>query len=165
VDRSIDQIVFAAGFNVGYCRRKATASGHRCGRRGDGACSGGGAGGEGAAVLIAFPAGVRAWLATGHSDMRRGFDGRALLVQGAAQARSAQQTAFRVCAGAAGSRHNAQERRRPSLVAYCYLEISRSQLYSIARASDQFECSKNGTASTIGSRYSSQSRSMASRDR
>src|SRR5262249_31589360 len=28
-----------------------------------------------------FPAGVRVWLATGHTDMRRGFDGLALLVQ------------------------------------------------------------------------------------
>jgi transposase len=32
-------------------------------------------------VMIAFPAGVRVWLATGHTDMRRGFDGLALLVQ------------------------------------------------------------------------------------
>jgi transposase len=31
--------------------------------------------------MIAFPAGVRVWLATGHTDMRRGFDGLALLVQ------------------------------------------------------------------------------------
>ena len=31
--------------------------------------------------MMAFPAGVRVWLATGHTDMRRGFDGLALLVQ------------------------------------------------------------------------------------
>ena len=31
--------------------------------------------------MIAFPAGVRVWLATGHTDMRKGFDGLALLVQ------------------------------------------------------------------------------------
>jgi transposase len=31
--------------------------------------------------MIAFPAGVRVWLATGHTDMRRGFDGLALMVQ------------------------------------------------------------------------------------
>jgi transposase len=31
--------------------------------------------------MIAFPSGVRVWLATGHTDMRRGFDGLALLVQ------------------------------------------------------------------------------------
>jgi transposase len=31
--------------------------------------------------MIPFPAGVRVWLATGHTDMRRGFDGLALQVQ------------------------------------------------------------------------------------
>jgi transposase len=31
--------------------------------------------------MIAFPAGVRVWLATGHTDMRKGFDGLALLIQ------------------------------------------------------------------------------------
>ena len=31
--------------------------------------------------MIGFPAGVRVWLATGHTDMRKGFDGLALLVQ------------------------------------------------------------------------------------
>ena len=31
--------------------------------------------------MIAFPAGVRVWLATGHTDMRKGFDGLALMVQ------------------------------------------------------------------------------------
>src|SRR5262249_17290917 len=31
--------------------------------------------------MCALPAGVGVWLATGHTDMRRGFDGLALLVQ------------------------------------------------------------------------------------
>jgi transposase len=38
--------------------------------------------GEGrAAAMIPIPSGVRVWLATGHTDMRKGFDGLALLVQ------------------------------------------------------------------------------------
>ena len=31
--------------------------------------------------MIAIPGNVRVWLATGHTDMRKGFDGLALLVQ------------------------------------------------------------------------------------
>jgi transposase len=31
--------------------------------------------------MIAIPSGVRVWLASGHTDMRKGFDGLALLVQ------------------------------------------------------------------------------------
>jgi len=31
--------------------------------------------------MIPIPAGVRVWLATGHTDMRKGFDGLALFVQ------------------------------------------------------------------------------------
>ena len=31
--------------------------------------------------MIPVPAGVRVWLAVGHTDMRKGFDGLALLVQ------------------------------------------------------------------------------------
>ena len=31
--------------------------------------------------MIPLPRGVRGWLATGHTDMRKGFDGLALLVQ------------------------------------------------------------------------------------
>ena len=31
--------------------------------------------------MIPIPAGVRVWLATGHTDMRKGFDGLALTVQ------------------------------------------------------------------------------------
>src|SRR6185437_6037462 len=31
--------------------------------------------------MIAIPRGVQVWLATGHTDMRKGFDGPAVLVQ------------------------------------------------------------------------------------
>ena len=31
--------------------------------------------------MIPVPAGVRVWLAVGHTDMRKGFDGLAVLVQ------------------------------------------------------------------------------------
>jgi transposase len=31
--------------------------------------------------MIPVPTGVRVWLATGHTDLRRGFDGLALIVQ------------------------------------------------------------------------------------
>jgi transposase len=31
--------------------------------------------------MIPIPAGLRVWLATGHTDMRKGFDGLALTVQ------------------------------------------------------------------------------------
>jgi transposase len=34
-----------------------------------------------AATMIPIPSGVRVWLAAGHTDMRRGFDGLALMVQ------------------------------------------------------------------------------------
>ena len=52
-----------------HCRR---------GRRRDGA----GARGSGfGAPMIPVPAGVRVWLATGRTDMRKGFDGLALIVQ------------------------------------------------------------------------------------
>src|SRR5262249_38752964 len=54
---------------------------HRRGRCGYGVCSGRHTGSEGAAVMIAFPAGVRVWLATGHTDMRRGFGCLAVFVQ------------------------------------------------------------------------------------
>ena len=36
--------------------------------------------------MIPVPAGVRVWLATGHTDMRKGFDGLALIVQEALSA-------------------------------------------------------------------------------
>ncbi len=31
--------------------------------------------------MIPIPTGVRVWLVTGHTDMRKGFDGLALIVQ------------------------------------------------------------------------------------
>ena len=31
--------------------------------------------------MIAVPSGARVWIATGHTDMRKGFDGLALMVQ------------------------------------------------------------------------------------
>ena len=31
--------------------------------------------------MIPMPSGVQVWLASGHTDMRKGFDGLALLVQ------------------------------------------------------------------------------------
>jgi transposase len=31
--------------------------------------------------MIAIPSGVQVWLATGYTDMRKGFDGLAVLVQ------------------------------------------------------------------------------------
>jgi transposase len=37
--------------------------------------------GESAAAMITLPAGVRVWLATGHTDMRKGFPSLALQVQ------------------------------------------------------------------------------------
>ena len=36
---------------------------------------------NGRAAMIAIPSGVRVWLAAGHTDMRKGFDGLALQVQ------------------------------------------------------------------------------------
>ena len=34
-----------------------------------------------ASAMIPVPSGVRVWLAAGHTDMRRGFDGLALMMQ------------------------------------------------------------------------------------
>jgi hypothetical protein len=45
---------------------------------GDGDGGGGGAGDEGSAAMIPFPAGVRVWLAAGHTDMWA-FDERAIV--------------------------------------------------------------------------------------
>ena len=39
--------------------------------------------------MITIPGNVRVWLATGHTDMRRGFRALALLVQETSEARSA----------------------------------------------------------------------------
>src|SRR5207253_11510881 len=53
---------------------------HGCGRRDD---AGGGSCSIGrlAAAMIPVPSGVRVWIATGHTDMRRGMNSLALLVQ------------------------------------------------------------------------------------
>ena len=57
-------------------RRRADRRRRGCGRIGARAR------GQGAvAAMIPIPAGVRVWLATGHTDMRKGFDGLALMVQ------------------------------------------------------------------------------------
>ena len=61
------------------CDRGADAA-HGAGRRFDGQSDGHGAG-EGQAAMIPVPSGVQVWLATGHTDMRKGFDGLAVLVQ------------------------------------------------------------------------------------
>jgi transposase len=54
---------------------------HRSGRSGHADYRGCHAGERRAAAMIALPSGVQVWLATGHTDMRKGFDGLALLVQ------------------------------------------------------------------------------------
>ena len=46
--------------------------------------------------MIPVPSGVRVWIATGHTDMRRGMNSLALLVQEALQARSARRRSLRV---------------------------------------------------------------------
>ena len=61
------------------CERSADA-GHGRGRPGD--ADGGGCGtGRWTAAMIPIPSGVRVWIATGHTDMRRGMNSLALLVQ------------------------------------------------------------------------------------
>src|SRR6516225_210459 len=63
-------------------RRGNAAADHGRGRCVDSDCRARRAGGEGVAVMIAFPAGVRVWLATGHTDMRRGFEQLGYLLEG-----------------------------------------------------------------------------------
>ena len=62
------------------CQRRADAD-FRAGRCFDGIGSDEGAGEGQAAAMIPAPSGARVWLAAGHTDMRKGFDGLALLVQ------------------------------------------------------------------------------------
>ena len=81
------------GGRDGECRfccgaRTDRADGDRALRRGADHCRRGrrrdGAGARGQNVdaqMIPVPAGVRVWLATGRTDMRKGFDGLALIVQ------------------------------------------------------------------------------------
>ena len=46
--------------------------------------------------MIAIPSGVRVWIATGHTDMRRGIERAGLAGAGDAQARSARRRSVRV---------------------------------------------------------------------
>ena len=62
------------------CRRRADAD-FRVGRCFDGIGTDEGADEGQAAAMIPAPSGARVWLAAGHTDMRKGFDGLALLVQ------------------------------------------------------------------------------------
>jgi transposase len=50
--------------------------------------------------MIPVASGVRVWLATGHTDMRKGFDGLALLVQEALQRNPHNGHAGATCAAA-----------------------------------------------------------------
>lgn len=61
------------------CKRSA-ASDHGRSRSRD-VDSGGGSAVGGTSPMIPLPTGVRVWLATGHTDMRKGFASLALLVQ------------------------------------------------------------------------------------
>ena len=56
------------------CDRRPDAD-HRSGRRADGDGADEGAGEGQAAAMIPVPNGARVWLAAGHTDMRKGFDG------------------------------------------------------------------------------------------
>jgi transposase len=65
---------------AGVCYRRPDAD-HRSGRCFDGRSADEGGGEEQAAVTIPIPSGARVWLAAGHTDMRKGFNGLALQVQ------------------------------------------------------------------------------------
>ena len=60
--------------------QRSAAADHGRGRSGD-ADGGGGCVVGWAGPMIPLPSGVRVWLATGHTDMRKGFASLALLVQ------------------------------------------------------------------------------------
>jgi hypothetical protein len=62
------------------CQRRPDAD-FRTGRSLYGIGADEGAGEGQAAAMIPAPSGARVWLAAGHTDMRKGFDGLALLVQ------------------------------------------------------------------------------------
>ena len=51
-------------------------------------------------AMIAFPSGARVWLATGHTDMRKGFGSLALHGAGGVQARSRTPA---ICGSSAGA--------------------------------------------------------------
>jgi IS66 Orf2 like protein len=65
----------------GGVRERISAADHRSGRSGHADHDDRDARGPRAGAMISLPAGARVWLATGHTDMRKGFDGLALLVQ------------------------------------------------------------------------------------
>ena len=77
------------------CDRRPDAD-HRSGRCADGDGADEGAGEGQAAAMIPVPSGARVWLAAGHTDMRKGFDGLALMVQETLQARSAWRASVRI---------------------------------------------------------------------
>ena len=62
-------------------------------------------------TMIPVPAGVRVWLATGHTDMRKGFDGLGAAGAGDAEARSARRASVRLPRQARRSRQGALARR------------------------------------------------------
>jgi transposase len=64
---------------IEFCRRGSDAD-HGHGRHGDAEGRSRGAG-RWTAAVIPIPSGVRVWIATGHTDMRRGMNSLALLVQ------------------------------------------------------------------------------------
>jgi len=70
------------------CGRDARADRGR-GRSGNRIGADHGAGEDRAGAMIPIPSGVRVWLATGHTDIRKGFDGLAVLVQEQLQALNA----------------------------------------------------------------------------
>jgi transposase len=60
--------------------RRSAAADQRRGECRDGQCGDCGSDGK-ATVTVAVPNGAKVWLSTGYTDMRKGFDGLALLVQ------------------------------------------------------------------------------------
>ena len=76
----LDRIAKAWRHRDRVCGWRADAD-LRAGRCFDGIGADEGAGEGQAAAMIPAPSGARVWLAAGHTDMRKGFDGLALLVQ------------------------------------------------------------------------------------
>jgi transposase len=76
-DRSRDRGALgpAPAIEIGVCRQGSIA---HCGID---ATRIGGGGGQGSGPMIPVPTGVRVWIATGHTDMRRGMNGLALQIQ------------------------------------------------------------------------------------
>src|SRR5208282_3384669 len=70
-----------AGFDHDRVRRAGSSEDRGCSGRGDAVERDRRTDDAGSLAMIAFPSGARVWLATGHTDMRRGFHSLALLVQ------------------------------------------------------------------------------------